>query len=161
MSKSLKTIACLKVLRGLIAIMIGVSLVFVYRNSEAFSWTDYPVLNGVASNDPFLQMVFAWLGSFNEAQILSIALLACLMGALRWIEAGGIWLNQSWAQWLAVFSGFIYIPFEVNELIYRFNWLMVVVLVVNTLIVSYLLSVLYAKRSAKLASSATSNRLLD
>ena len=149
MSKSLKTIACLKVLRGFIAITIGVSLFLVYRRSEAFSWMDHPVLSSIASNDPFLQMVFSWLGSFNQAQILSIAILASLMGALRWVEAGGIWLNQSWAQWLAVFSGFIYIPFEVNELIHRFSWLMVVVLFINTLIVSYLLYVLYAKKLTK------------
>ena len=152
MSKSLKTIACLKLLRGTIAIAIGVSLYFVYRRSEAFSLLDHPVLNSIASNDPFLQMVFAWLGSFNQAQILSIAVLASLMGALRWVEAGGIWFNKSWAQWLAVFSGFIYIPFEVNELIYRFSWLMVAVLFINTLIVSYLLYVLYAKRLAKLST---------
>ena len=152
MSKSLKTIACLKVLRGSIAITIGVSLFLVYRRSEAFSWLDHPILGGIASNDPFLQMVFAWLGSFNQAQILSIAVLACLMGALRWVEAGGIWFNQSWAQWLAVFSGFIYIPFEVNELIHRFSWLMVVILFINTLIVADLLYVLYAKRLAKLST---------
>ena len=152
MSKSLKTIACLKVLRGSIAITIGVSLYLVYRRSEAFSWLDHPILGGIASNDPFLQMVFAWLGSFNQAQILSIAVLACLMGALRWVEAGGIWFNQSWAQWLAVFSGFIYIPFEINELIHRFSWLMIVILFINTLIVAYLLYVLYAKRLANLST---------
>ena len=152
MSKSLKTIAFLKVLRGSIAITIGVSLFLVYRRSEAFSWIDHPILGGIASNDPFLQMVFAWLGSFNQAQILSIAVLACLMGALRWVEAGGIWFNQSWAQWLAVFSGFIYIPFEVNELIHRFSWLMVVILFINTLIVAYLLYVLYEKGLAKLSA---------
>ena len=152
MNKSLKTIACLKVLRGSIAITIGVSLFLVYRRSEAFSWLDHPILGGIASNDPFLQMVFAWLGSFNQAQILSIAVLACLMGALRWVEAGGIWFNQSWAQWLAVFSGFIYIPFEINELIHRFSWLMIVILFINTLIVAYLLYVLYAKSLAKLSA---------
>ena len=152
MSKSLKTIACLKVLRGSIAITIGVSLFLVYRRSEAFSWLDHPILGSIASNDPFLQMVFAWLGSFNQAQILSIAVLACLMGALRWVEAGGIWFNQSWAQWLAVFSGFIYIPFEINELIHRFSWLMVVILFINTLIVAHLLYVLYEKSLAKLSA---------
>ena len=144
--------ACLKVLRGSIAITIGVSLFLVYRRSEAFSWIDHPILGGIASNDPFLQMVFAWLGSFNQAQILSIAVLACLMGALRWVEAGGIWFNQSWAQWLAVFSGFIYIPFEINELIHRFSWLMIVILFINTLIVAYLLYVLYEKSLAKLSA---------
>jgi hypothetical protein len=149
MSKSLKTIACLKVFRGSIAISIGVSLFLVYRSPEAFSWIDHPVLGSIASNDPFFQMLFVWLGSFKQEQILSIAILASLMGILRWVEAGGIWLNKSWAQWLAVFSGFIYIPFEINELIHRFSWLMVAILFVNILIVSYLLYVLHSKRLAR------------
>lgn len=152
MSKSLKTIACLKILRGIIAISIGISLYLAYRNSEVFSWIDHPELNSIASQDPFLQMVFFWLGNFNPEQILSIAILASVMGLLRWVEAGGIWFNKSWAQWLAVFSGFIYIPFEVNELIYRFSWLMVLILLINTVIVAYLLYVLHSKRLAKLSA---------
>lgn len=151
MSKSLKTIACLKILRGIVAITIGVSLFLVYQNSEAFSWIDHPQLSSVASKDPFLQMLFFWLGSFNQGQILSIAILASVMGILRWVEASGIWFNKSWAQWLAVFSGFVYIPFEINELIHRFGWLMVLILLINIVVVTYLLYVLHAKRLAKLS----------
>ena len=152
MSKSLKTIACLKILRGTIAITIGISLFLVHRNSTAFSWVDHPELSSIASKDPFLQLLFYWLGNFNQGQLLSIAILASVMGVLRWVEAGGIWFNKSWAQWLAVFSGFIYIPFEINELIYRFSWLMVLVLIINTIIVTYLLHVLHSKRLAKLTA---------
>lgn len=151
MSKSLKTIACLKILRGIVAITIGVSLFLVHQNSEAFSWIDHPELSSVASKDPFLQMLFFWLGSFNQGQILSIAILASVMGILRWVEASGIWFNKSWAQWLAVFSGFVYIPFEINELIHRFSWLMALVLLINIVVVTYLLYVLHAKRLAKLS----------
>jgi len=152
MSKGLKTIACLKILRGVIAITIGISLYLAYRNSGVFSWIDHPELKSIASKDPFLQMLLFWLGSFNPEQILSIAILASIVGVLRWVEAGGIWFNKSWAQWLAVFSGFVYIPFEINELIHRFSWLMVLILLINTVIVTYLLYVLNAKRLAKLST---------
>jgi len=152
MSKGLKTIACLKILRGVIAITIGISLYLAYRNSGVFSWIDHPELNSIASKDPFLQMLLFWLGSFNPEQILSIAILASIMGVLRLVEAGGVWFNKSWAQWLAVFSGFVYIPFEINELIHRFSWLMVLILLINTVIVTYLLYVLNAKRLAKLST---------
>lgn len=151
MSKSLKTIACLKIFRGAVAITIGISLFFLHRNSQAFSWIDHPELSSIASKDPFLQTLFYWLGNFNQDQILSIAILASVMGVLRWVEASGIWCNKSWAQWLAVFSGFIYIPFEINELIHRFSWLMVLVLIINTIIVMYLMYVLHRKRLAKLS----------
>lgn len=106
----------------------------------------------MASKDPFLQMLFFWLGNFNQEQILSIAILASVMGVVRWVEASGIWLNKSWAQWLAVFSGFIYIPFEINELMNRFSWLLVLVLLINVVIVTYLLYVLHTKRLARLSA---------
>jgi hypothetical protein len=152
MSKSLKTIACLKILRGAAAVTIGVSLFLSRRNLGAFPWIDHPELGSIASKDPFLQMIFLWLGGFNSEQILSIAILASVIGVLRWVEAGGIWFNKSWAQWLAVFSGFIYIPFEINELIHRFSWPMLLILLVNTVIVTYLLYALHAKRVAKLSA---------
>jgi hypothetical protein len=152
MSKSLKTIACLKILRGATAVTIGISLFLVHRNLGAFSWIDHPELGSIASKDPFLQMIFVWLGGFNPGQILSIAVLASVMGVLRWVEAGGIWFNKSWAQWLAVFSGFIYIPFEINELVHRFSWPMVLILLINAVIVTYLLYVLHVKRVAKLSA---------
>jgi len=150
MSKSLKTIACLKILRGTVAITVSIVLFLVYRNSSVFSLTDYPVLANLATNDPFLQILYVWLGKFTPEQILSIALLINALGIVRWVEAGGIWFNKSWAQWLAVFSGFIYIPFEINELIHRFSWVMILILLVNVMVVSYLLFVLHKKRLAKM-----------
>lgn len=146
MSKSLKTIACLKVLRGSVAIVIGLSLFWAYLNFEVFNWTEYPTLKNIASKDPFLQMLFSWLLSFTAQQLLNIALLIILVGLVRWAEAVGIWFNKSWAQWLAVFSGFIYIPFELNELFYRFSWMMVLILLINIMVVTYLLYVLFLKR---------------
>ena len=146
MSKSLKIIGCLKVLRGSIAIAIGSSLFSVYLNFEIFNWAEHPMLKSLATKDPLLQILFSWLASITGEQLLHIAILVGAMGILRWIEAVGIWFTRSWAEWLAVFSGLIYIPFEVNELIYRFNWMMVLILLINVLVVGYLAYVLNSKR---------------
>jgi uncharacterized membrane protein (DUF2068 family) len=146
MSKSLKIIGCLKVLRGSIAIAIGSSLFSVYLNFEIFNWAEHPMLKSLATKDPLLQILFSWLASITGEQLLHIAILGGAMGFLLWIEAVGIWFNRSWAEWLAVFSGLIYIPFEVNELIYRFNWMMVLILLINVLVVGYLAYVLNSKR---------------
>jgi uncharacterized membrane protein (DUF2068 family) len=146
MGKGLKTIACLKILRGSIAIAIGSSLFSIYLNFEVFDWAEHATLKSIATKDPLLQILFSWLASITGEQLLHIAILVCAMGILRWVEAVGIWFNQSWAEWLAVFSGLIYIPFEVNELIYRFSWMMVLILLINILVVAYLAYVLNSKR---------------
>ena len=133
-------------MRGSIAIAIGSSLFSVYLNFEIFNWAEHPMLKSLATKDPLLQILFSWLASITGEQLLHIAILVGAMGILRWIEAVGIWFNRSWAEWLAVFSGLIYIPFEVNELIYRFNWMMVLILLINVLVVGYLAYVLNSKR---------------
>jgi hypothetical protein len=44
MGKGLKTIACLKILRGSIAIAIGSSLFSIYLNFEVFDWAEHATL---------------------------------------------------------------------------------------------------------------------
>ena len=72
MSKGLKTIACLKILRGAIAITIGISLYLVYRNSGVFSWIDHPELSSMASKDPFLQVLFFGWGTLIQSKYLAL-----------------------------------------------------------------------------------------
>jgi len=50
-----------------------------------------------------------------------------------------LWYVKPWAEWLAIASGTIYIPFEMADLMHRITWLRVVVIVVNLGIVLYML----------------------
>lgn len=59
--------------------------------------------------------------------------------ALRFVEAGGLWLEREWAEWFALISGSMYIPWEIYELVRRANALKWLIFVINLLIVLYLL----------------------
>jgi len=148
MFKSLKTIACLKAFRGSIASLIGISLLYLNLKPHDEVWADHPLLVKLAANDPFFQIIINFFASLTGDQLISIAFLALILGILRFVEATGIWLNKNWAHWIAVSTGFIYIPFEVYELISRFNWTIAAILVVNTLIVLILLYVLYLNKNS-------------
>ncbi len=71
-----------------------------------------------------------------------MALVAAVYSVVRIIEAIGLWLRKTWAQWFAVLSGGIYIPLEVYEVVQHVTWPRVTVLTVNFGIVSFLLFVL-------------------
>jgi uncharacterized membrane protein (DUF2068 family) len=58
---------------------------------------------------------------------------------LRFIEAYGLWYALPWAEWMAAITGGIYVPFEVDDFIKRPNWIRLMVIVVNLLIVLYML----------------------
>jgi len=57
---------------------------------------------------------------------------------IRFVEAGGLWLEKEWAEWFALISGAIYTPIAVYELVRHptgFKWTF---LILNLMIVIYL-----------------------
>jgi uncharacterized membrane protein (DUF2068 family) len=50
-----------------------------------------------------------------------------------------LWYVRPWAEWLAIASGSIYIPFEVADLLRRPDIFRVLILVINVGVVVYML----------------------
>jgi uncharacterized membrane protein (DUF2068 family) len=75
----------------------------------------------------------------TDVRLWKIATVAAIYVTLRFIEAYGLWHIRPWAEWLAIASGSIYIPFEVADLLRRVTWFRVLVIVVNLGIVLYML----------------------
>src|SRR6266704_2349136 len=59
--------------------------------------------------------------------------------ALRFVDAYGLWKARVWAEWVALISGAIYLPFEIYELFRRITVVRASVLIVNLAIVLYML----------------------
>jgi uncharacterized membrane protein (DUF2068 family) len=66
--------------------------------------------------------------------------------ACRFVEAYGLWNERYWAEWFAVISGAIYVPFELFALIEHPHWTKFVVLAGNILVVLYILRILIESR---------------
>ena len=75
----------------------------------------------------------------SDVRLWKIATVAAIYVTLRFIEAYGLWYVRPWAEWLAIASGAIYIPFEAADLWRHPNWFRVLVIVVNVGIVLYML----------------------
>jgi len=145
MNKNLKVIACLKVLRGTLAIAVGVTLYIIFGYSEVLNWQEHSFISSIAQKDPFFQIFIDWLAKFPNEQVLYISLFAFAIGLIRYIEAIGVWFDKTWAQWLVVITAFIYIPFEINELIHQFTWTITIIMAINFVVAFYLLHILRQK----------------
>jgi len=66
--------------------------------------------------------------------------------ACRFVEAYGLWNQRQWAEWFAVISGAIYLPFELFALVAHPHWVKLVVLAGNILVVLYILKILIETR---------------
>ena len=72
----------------------------------------------------------------TDTRILMLALLAGVYASMRLTEAYGLWRSQKWAEWFAIVSGGVYIPFELVGLSDGFSWLKASMLTVNGAIVA-------------------------
>lgn len=69
----------------------------------------------------------------------------------RFVEGYGLWNQRHWAEWFAVISGAVYLPFELFAMVAHPHWTKVVVLVVNILVVLYILRILIETRRSRCA----------
>jgi uncharacterized membrane protein (DUF2068 family) len=72
----------------------------------------------------------------------------------RFVEAYGLWNQRQWAEWFAVISGAIYLPFELFTLVRHPHWTKLAVLVGNILVVLYILRILVESRRERDACEA-------
>ena len=83
----------------------------------------------------------------NDSNVRLLALAALAYSTVRFVEAYGLWRVRAWAEWFAIVSGGVYLPFELYELIRHPTLVKVVVILVNAAIVAYLVYVRWNERS--------------
>ncbi len=67
-----------------------------------------------------------------------LALGAFVYSVVRFVEAGGLWRERRWAEWLGAATGAVYLPFEATALIRRPGPEPLIALVLNLGIVVFL-----------------------
>lgn len=137
--KGVRTVATIEFTKGVIVVLAGLG-VFSMRHRdiwgvaetflEFFHVNPYHHYVGV-----FIDLVYR----VSDVHLWKIAVAAALYAMLRFVEAFGLWYVQSWAEWVAFFSGAIYIPFELADLLRHPTWFGVAVVLVNVVIVLYML----------------------
>ncbi|HEX9810955.1 MAG TPA: DUF2127 domain-containing protein [Burkholderiales bacterium] len=85
---------------------------------------------------------------FNQ-QLWLLAVFAGVYSAARFIEAYGLWRGRRWAEWFAVASGGIYVPFEIYELVRGVTGVKLATLFVNVVIVAYMAFVLWESKRGR------------
>lgn len=141
-TRGLHVVALFEGAKGLLVLVVGFGLLsFIHKDihEAAMRLVEHFHLNP-ANHYPriFLDLT----ERINDTKLWSMAIAATMYFVVRMIEAVGLWLRKSWAEWFAVLTGGMYIPVEIFEVVRSVTWPRVTVLVVNLGVVSYLLFVL-------------------
>jgi len=152
--KGLRAVAALEFVKGVLAILAGLAFFeIIHKNVD---------LEDLAQNllyylhvDPDLrlsQMFVETAGKVMDANVALVISIAFIYAAGRFIEAYGLWRQRVWAEWLAIISGAVYLPFELYKLIRHPNWVHWLILLVNLIVVFYIAWVRWDEVSAHRAA---------
>ncbi|HEX4809539.1 MAG TPA: DUF2127 domain-containing protein [Bryobacteraceae bacterium] len=134
----LRTVAIFEAIKGGAVVALGIFLLFMHAHAEDF----------VASLlfhlhiDPDRQVSHALLHAaeqLSDARLLTIAAAALSYATVRLVEAWGLWNRRVWAEWFALLSGTLYLPWECLKVAERADIERVGVLAINILIIVYML----------------------
>jgi len=145
----LKLIALFKISKGVLLLMLGVSVLFLDARTR---WMN-AVLRWIA-NEILLQhsrLVAYLLHELETAlaggRLRAVGLLALLYAALFFTEGVGVYMRQRWAAWLMLVECAVLIPIELHHLWDRPGFVGALILLANCFILWFLYIVLKRDRA--------------
>ena len=133
--QALRTVAIMEFAKGVAVLAAAISLYWVDATDVMGAFLDFL---HISPDHHMAQMLLRSADILSDASMWSVILVACVYSALRFTEAFGLWRARPWAEWIALVSGAMYIPFEVLKLAHRVSWFHVSILLVNLAIVAYM-----------------------
>lgn len=154
-NKGLRLIAIFEAAKGFLGLLIAVgALILSQRDLQQLAEDTVEALR----LDPAAHYTSRFI---QEASLVTakdlwwVALGALAYSVFRYVEAYGLWKERTWAEWVAVISGSLYIPVEIATLVRHASLFKFTVLAVNVLIVLYVARTLASPRKKVLPSSST------
>lgn len=153
-SAALRAVASLELTKGVIVLLLGFGAVSLVHKD---AWDVAEALLRFFHVNPdhrYAQVFLNLADNLTDAKLWAMAGGAAAYSIVRFVEAYGLWRERAWAEWFALISGALYVPFEAYELIRRPTLIHLAVLLINLVIVFYML---YLRLSAQ-AEAARNGR---
>ena len=142
----LRTVASFEFFKGIFVVLMGIcALALVHKDSWLIAESLLALLH-ISTDNRFAQTFLDFADSITDARLWAAARIAFAYAALRFTEAYGLWRERTWAEWVALISGTLLLPFEVRELFRGVTFLRCALLIGNTAIVLYMVYVILENR---------------
>jgi uncharacterized membrane protein (DUF2068 family) len=153
--KGLRAVAVLECVKGLLAIAASfVFLEIMHKNVDLEDAAQNLLYYLHIDPDRRLSQVFVEAaGKVMDVDVKLLITIAFVYAAGRLIESYGLWRQRVWAEWLAMISGAVYLPFELYKLVRKPTMVHWAILLVNVAVVVYIAWVRWDEVSARRAAA--------
>jgi len=145
LQKGIHAVAVFEAVKGALVLGAGFGLLrLLHKNAHmiALEFITHIHLNP-AQKYPKIFIDLA--GNITDHKLWFFASLALIYSAFRFIEGYGLWKEKTWAEWLAVVSGTIYLPVEIYEIWVKISFVRIFALTANIVVVGVVTYVLIQK----------------
>ncbi|MGI8962418.1 MAG: DUF2127 domain-containing protein [Bryobacteraceae bacterium] len=137
----LRTVASIEALKGIIVLLLGLALLgLIHKDAEDVAGDFLEYLH-VDPDRKLAQALLHAASRLTDTRLWTIAAAAVIYAAVRFTEAWGLWNRRVWAEWFALLSGALYLPWEVLKIAERPNWQHIGILCANLCILLYMLRI--------------------
>src|ERR1700716_3956396 len=137
--KGVRTVATVEFTKGIVVVLAGLG-VFTMRHMDIWGIAEsFLELFHVNPLNHYVGVFVDLVYRISDVRLWKIAVVASVYVIIRFVEAYGLWYTRPWAEWMAIASGSIYIPFEVAALPPPHAWFQLLILVIKVGIVLYML----------------------
>lgn len=146
---AVRLIALFEATKGLLVLMAGLGLLsLLHKDLQdlAVRLVRHSHLNP-ASHYP--QIFINAASNLQDARLMTLAAGAAAYASIRLLEAYGLFTDKAWAEWLAVGSGAVYMPFEMLHLVRHPDALAALLLLANGAIVAVMVNALRRRRATR------------
>jgi len=136
--QALRGIATIELAKGLVVLGAAMVIIFGVRQ-DPWGFADSLLqLLHVNTDGHLAQRFLDWADTLTDSKLWAITGAGLAYSVLRFLEAYGLWHARAWAEWIALISGSLYLPYEIYRLAHRQTLFDIAVLVINLGIVIYM-----------------------
>ena len=136
--KALRAVALVEFVKGLFVLLAGFGILsLVHRDAWDVAESFLEWLH-VSPEAHYAQVFLNLADQVTDSKLWAVAGVAIAYSCLRFIEAYGLWMERAWAEWLALISGTIYLPFEIYEIARRPDAIRIAIFLINVVVVLYM-----------------------
>ena len=134
--QALRTVALLEFGKGLLVLAAALGIAFFVDAKDVAGW--FLESLHISPDRHFAHLLLQVADKLSDAKVWVVVTVACAYSGLRFVEAYGLWRARAWAEWVALVSGTLYLPFEIRLLVHRVSLLHLSFLAVNLAIIGFM-----------------------
>ncbi|HWR52540.1 MAG TPA: DUF2127 domain-containing protein [Bryobacteraceae bacterium] len=135
----LRAVAIFEALKGMVVLALGLGLLALLHKDVEQAAENVLLHLHINPDRRLSHAILDAASRVTDGRLWAVAGAATAYAGVRFTEAWGLWHRRVWAEWFALLSGALYLPWEILKIFERPNWLHVTLLTGNIAIVLYML----------------------